>query len=221
MRTDLSCTLFLAGPDEYDGGELVVEDTFGAPRIKLPAGDVVLYPGTRVHNDEPATRGACLARFFWMESRVSSDESRRLLFEMDTHLMRPRTHVGETDPAAIGLTGTRTTTSCAGGRGLVRHAPLLFGPERTDMKRQLLIALLGLGTRGATRAQHAKKCDPIPKDEWKPQAELERKLKNEGWTFGRVKIENGCDEVYGKNAVRRQMETFFHPKTFEVVTAPN
>ena len=115
MRTDLSCTLFLAGPDEYDGGELVVEDTCGAPRIKLPAGDVVLYPGTRVHNDEPATRGACLARFFWMESRVSSDESRRLLFEMDTHLMRPRTHAGETDPAVIGLTGTRTTTSCAGG----------------------------------------------------------------------------------------------------------
>ena len=89
------------------------------------------------------------------------------------------------------------------------------------MKRQLLIALLGLGTRGATRAQHVEKCDPIPKDEWKPQAELERKLKNEGWTFGRVKIENGCDKVYGKNAVGRQMETFFHPKTFEVVTAPN
>ena len=64
VRTDLSCTLFLAGPDEYDGGELVVEDTCGAPRIKLPAGDVVLYPGTRVHNDEPATRGARLASFF-------------------------------------------------------------------------------------------------------------------------------------------------------------
>ena len=64
MRTDLSCTLFLAGPDEYDGGELVVEDTCGAPRIELPAGDVVLYPGTSVHRVEPATRGARLASFF-------------------------------------------------------------------------------------------------------------------------------------------------------------
>ena len=88
------------------------------------------------------------------------------------------------------------------------------------MKRQLLITLLALAASGTAFAQHAEKCDPIPKDEWKPRAELERKLKNEGWTISRVKIENGCYEVYGKNASGKKMETFFHPKTLEVVTAP-
>lgn len=87
------------------------------------------------------------------------------------------------------------------------------------MKRQLLTLCLTLATAGAF-AQHAERCEPIPKNEWKPQAELERKLKNEGWTISRVKIENGCYEVYGKNAAGRKMETFFHPKTLEVVTAP-
>jgi PKHD-type hydroxylase len=106
LRTDVSCKLFLADPHEYDGGELVVEDTFGAQRIKLPAGDMVLYPGTSVHRVEPVTRGHRLASFFWIESMVRSDEARRLLYEMDTHLMRLRGSVGETDPAVIGLTGS-------------------------------------------------------------------------------------------------------------------
>jgi len=106
VRTDVSCTLFLSDPDAYDGGELAVDDTFGAQRIKLPAGDMVLYPGTSVHRVEPVTRGHRVASFFWIESMVRSDEARRLLFEMDTHLMRLRTSVGETDPAVIGLTGT-------------------------------------------------------------------------------------------------------------------
>ena len=106
VRTDISCTLFLAEPGEYDGGELTVDDTFGSQRIKLPAGDMVLYPGTSVHRVEPVTRGHRVASFFWLESMVRSDEQRRLLFEMDTHLMRLRTTVGETDPAVIGLTGT-------------------------------------------------------------------------------------------------------------------
>ncbi len=106
LRTDVSCTLFLADPDEYDGGELTVEDTFGAQRIKLPAGDMVLYPGTSVHRVEPVTRGFRVASFFWLESMVRSDEQRRLLFDMDSHLMRLRASVGETDPAVIGLTGT-------------------------------------------------------------------------------------------------------------------
>lgn len=106
VRTDVSCTLFFAEPDEYDGGELVVEDTFGAQRIKLAAGDMVLYPGTSVHRVEPVTRGFRLASFFWIESMVRSDERRRLLFEMDAHLMQLRSTVGETDPAVIGLTGT-------------------------------------------------------------------------------------------------------------------
>ena len=106
LRTDISCTLFLADPDEYDGGELTVEDTYGAQRIKLPAGDLVLYPGTSVHQVEPVTRGARLASFFWVESMVRSDEQRRLLFDMDKHLMHLRHSVGETDAAVIGLTGT-------------------------------------------------------------------------------------------------------------------
>lgn len=106
VRTDLSCTLFLADPAEYDGGELVVEDPFAAPRVRLPAGDMLLYPGTRVHRVEPVTRGYRLASFFWVESMVRSLEERRLLFEMDSHLMRLRASVGESDPAVIGLTGT-------------------------------------------------------------------------------------------------------------------
>ena len=105
VRTDISCTLFLSEPDEYDGGELVVEDTFGSQSVKLPAGDMVLYPGTSVHRVEPVTRGHRVASFFWVESMVRSDEQRRLLYEMDRHLMRLRSTVGEDEPAVIGLTG--------------------------------------------------------------------------------------------------------------------
>ncbi|HEX2010632.1 MAG TPA: Fe2+-dependent dioxygenase [Roseateles sp.] len=105
VRTDISCTLFLAGPDEYDGGELVVQDTFGEQRVKLAAGDLILYPGTSVHHVEPVTRGARLASFFWIESMVRSDEQRRLLFEMDMSLMRLRSEHGESE-ATVQLTGT-------------------------------------------------------------------------------------------------------------------
>jgi len=105
VRTDISCTLFLAEPGEYDGGELVIEDTFGAQRVKLPAGDMVLYPGTSVHRVEPVTRGFRVASFFWVESMVRSDEQRRLLYDMDRHLMHLRGTVGETDAGVIGLTG--------------------------------------------------------------------------------------------------------------------
>ena len=106
VRTDLSCTLFLSEPDEYDGGELVIEDSFDSPRVKLPAGDMLLYPGTSVHRVEPVTRGQRIASFFWVESMVRSDEQRRLLFDLDTHLMRLRSEHGEVDPSAIGITGT-------------------------------------------------------------------------------------------------------------------
>lgn len=106
VRTDLSCTLFFADPDEYDGGELVIEDTYGSKRVKLPAGDMVLYPGTSVHRVEPVTRGHRIGSFFWIESMVRSDEQRRLLFDMDQHLMSLRSRHGEDDPAVIGLTGT-------------------------------------------------------------------------------------------------------------------
>ena len=105
MRTDLSCTLFLAEPEHYDGGELVIADTFGEQRIKLAAGDAVVYPGTSVHRVEPVTRGARLASFFWIESMVRSDEQRRLLHDMDRALMRLRSRDGESDEA-VALTGT-------------------------------------------------------------------------------------------------------------------
>ncbi|MES3002370.1 MAG: Fe2+-dependent dioxygenase [Pseudomonadota bacterium] len=106
VRTDISCTLFLASPEDYDGGELVVEDTFGNHRVKLPAGDMVLYPGTSVHRVEPVTRGVRLASYFWIQSMVRADEQRRLLHDMDNHLRTLRGGAGEADPAVIGLTST-------------------------------------------------------------------------------------------------------------------
>lgn len=106
VRTDISCTLFLSPPEDYDGGELVIEDTFGPQRVKLAAGDMVLYPGSSVHRVEAVTRGHRLAGFFWIQSMVRSDEQRRLLFDMDGHLRQLRSTLGEADPAIIGLTGT-------------------------------------------------------------------------------------------------------------------
>lgn len=104
VRTDISCTLFLSEPAEYDGGELVIETPFGEQRVKLAAGDLVIYPGTSVHRVEPVTRGARLASFFWIESLVRGDEQRRLLYEMDMSLMALRTRLGET-PELVQLTG--------------------------------------------------------------------------------------------------------------------
>ncbi|MBB3181381.1 Fe2+-dependent dioxygenase [Variovorax sp. Sphag1AA] len=106
VRTDVSCTVFLSDPDEYDGGELIVEDTFGEQRVKLPAGDMVLYPGTSVHRVLPVSRGHRVASYFWIQSMIRSDEQRRLLFDMDNHLRHLRSTVGETDPGVIGLTST-------------------------------------------------------------------------------------------------------------------
>lgn len=83
VRTDLSATLFLASPEEYDGGELVIEDTFGTHSVKLPAGDLVLYPASSLHHVRPVTRGARLGSFFWIQSLVRDDGQRRLLFELD------------------------------------------------------------------------------------------------------------------------------------------
>ena len=87
------------------------------------------------------------------------------------------------------------------------------------MKRHLLILAMTLAAGGAF-AQHAERCEPIPKDEWKPQAELERKLTDQGWKISRVKITNGCYEVYGRDEKNAKVEVFFHPKTFERVVAP-
>jgi len=83
IRTDLSATLFLSAPEDYDGGELVIEDTFGAQNVKLQAGDMVLYAATSLHRVEPVTRGVRLASFFWVQSMVKDDHERRLLFELD------------------------------------------------------------------------------------------------------------------------------------------
>lgn len=105
VRSDVSCTLFLAEPDEYDGGELVIEDTYGEQRVKLPAGDLVLYPSSSVHRVEPVTRGHRVASFLWVESMVRSDEQRRLLFDLDMSLMRLRERHGES-PESVRLAGT-------------------------------------------------------------------------------------------------------------------
>jgi len=105
VRTDISCTLFLTDPANYDGGELVVQDTYGEQRVKLNAGDMVLYPGTSVHRVEPVTRGERLASFFWIESMVRADDQRRLLYELDMSLMRLRSEHGESE-ATVQLTGT-------------------------------------------------------------------------------------------------------------------
>jgi PKHD-type hydroxylase len=88
VRTDLSATLFLSAPEEYDGGELAVEDILGPRRFKLPAGDMVLYPSTSVHRVEPVTRGARLAAFFWIQSMVREDAKRAMLYELDTSLQQ-------------------------------------------------------------------------------------------------------------------------------------
>jgi len=105
VRSDVSCTVFLSEPQSYDGGELVVHDTFGPQRVKLAAGDAVLYPSTSLHEVTPVTRGTRLASFFWIESMVRSDEQRRLLFDLDMNLLRLRQRHGETTETTA-LTGT-------------------------------------------------------------------------------------------------------------------
>ena len=101
IRTDLSCTLFFSEPDEYDGGELVVEDTYGSHSVKLPAGSMVLYPSTSLHHVTPVTRGARVSSFFWLQSMVRSDEQRTLLLQLDQsiQLLEPGS------VAAVKLTG--------------------------------------------------------------------------------------------------------------------
>jgi PKHD-type hydroxylase len=88
VRTDLSATLFLAAPEEYDGGELSVEDTYGLHNVKLPAGSLILYPASSLHHVRPVTRGARLASFFWIQSMVRDDGQRTLLFDLDMAIQR-------------------------------------------------------------------------------------------------------------------------------------
>jgi PKHD-type hydroxylase len=105
VRTDVSCTVFLNDPEEYDGGELTISDTYGTRGVKLPAGQAVLYPGTSLHQVTPVTRGERLACFLWVQSMVRSDEQRRLLYELDMNLLALRQRHGET-AETTGLTGT-------------------------------------------------------------------------------------------------------------------
>jgi PKHD-type hydroxylase len=105
VRADISCTVFLNDPQDYDGGELTIADTYGEQTVKLPAGHAVLYPGTSLHQVKPVTRGHRLACFFWIESLVRGDEQRRLLYELDMNLLRLRDRHGETAETTA-LTGT-------------------------------------------------------------------------------------------------------------------
>lgn len=105
LRTDVSATLFLAGPEEYEGGELVIEDTYGAHAVKLPAGDLILYPSTSLHRVTPVTRGARLACFFWVQSMVRDAAQRALLFEIDTAIQRLNRSGADAD-ALVHLTGS-------------------------------------------------------------------------------------------------------------------
>lgn len=104
VRTDLSATLFLSEPDEYDGGELLVEDTYGVQNIKLPAGHLILYPSTSLHQVRPVTRGARLASFFWIQSMVRDDAERTLLFDLDMAIQQVGQDMPD-HPSAVQLTG--------------------------------------------------------------------------------------------------------------------
>jgi PKHD-type hydroxylase len=103
IRTDLSATLFLAEPSEYDGGELMIEDTFGVHSVKLPAGHLVLYPASSLHHVRPVTRGSRLASFFWLQSMVRDDGQRTLLFDLDAAIQRLSADVPD-HPSTVQLT---------------------------------------------------------------------------------------------------------------------
>jgi PKHD-type hydroxylase len=104
IRTDLSATLFLTNPEDYDGGELLIDATFGVQSVKLPAGDMVLYPATSLHRVAPITRGARVSSFFWMQSMIREDAQRSLLFDLDMSIIR-LTSEKANQAALVSLTG--------------------------------------------------------------------------------------------------------------------
>jgi PKHD-type hydroxylase len=106
LRSDLSATLFLSPPDNYEGGELTVEDTYGAHAVKLAAGDLILYPASSLHHVTPVTSGERVASFFWIQSMIRDDARRRLLFEMDVAVQRLASEVGQANASVVALTGT-------------------------------------------------------------------------------------------------------------------
>jgi PKHD-type hydroxylase len=105
IRSDLSATLFLADPDSYDGGELVIEGAFGEQAVKLPAGHMILYPASSLHHVAPVTHGTRVASFFWIQSMVRDNEARRILFDLDSAVQSVAATSGQADPAAVKLTG--------------------------------------------------------------------------------------------------------------------
>jgi len=105
LRTDLSATLFLTEPEDYDGGELTVDDTYGVHQVKLAAGDMILYPASSLHRVEAITRGARVSSFFWIQSLVRDDARRALLFDMDLAIQRAGAGLGVGDAAVVSLTG--------------------------------------------------------------------------------------------------------------------
>ncbi len=105
MRADLSCTVFLENPDSYDGGELVILDRYGDKRVKLPAGDAVLYPSDSLHHVTPVTAGARVASFFWVQSMIRDDAKRAMLFDMDQTVQELSAERGANDSACLRLSG--------------------------------------------------------------------------------------------------------------------
>lgn len=106
IRTDISATVFLNAPEDYDGGELLIEDTYGAHSVKLPAGDMVLYPATSLHRVTPVTKGARIASFFWIQSLVKEDSERSLLFDLDRAIVELGQTVSSESPAMLRLTAS-------------------------------------------------------------------------------------------------------------------
>jgi PKHD-type hydroxylase len=105
IRSDLSATLFLSEPEDYEGGVLTIEDTYGTQEVKLPAGSMVLYPASSLHHVTPVTRGARVSSFFWIQSMVRNDAHRTLLFQLDNAIQKLTADRGGKDPEVISLTG--------------------------------------------------------------------------------------------------------------------
>lgn len=103
MRADVSSTLFLTDPADYDGGELVIEDTYGSHEVKLPAGDMIVYPATSLHNVTPITRGSRWSSFFWTQSMVRDDGKRTMLYDLDMAIMEVRRRLGDEERASVAL----------------------------------------------------------------------------------------------------------------------
>lgn len=103
MRADVSTTVFLTDPSEYDGGELMIEDTYGCHSVKLPAGDMIVYPATSLHRVEPITRGSRWSSFFWSQSMVKDDGKRAMLYDLDVAIIETRQQLGDKNAAVLGL----------------------------------------------------------------------------------------------------------------------